>query len=218
MNKAITQAEREGADAFHAPVVPSKTIAEALARAQAQIRPAVKDSVNPHFKSKYADLSAVMEACRGPLSENGLSIVQTTDFDRDDVWIVTTLLHTSGEKISGRYPLRPVKNDPQGFGSAFTYAKRYTISALVGVVADEDDDGNAASKPNGNGNGHAPTNGGKITALQVDTLRGMAANANADIEAFCKYLKVPSLADLPASEYSRALDALNAKLRKEKAQ
>jgi hypothetical protein len=197
-----------------APVNDIAGLAGALARAQAEIKAAVKESENPAYKtggkvSKYADLGAVWEACRVPLCKNGLSIVQTTDFDKDDVWLVTTLLHASGEKISGRYPLRPTKIDPQGFGSALTYARRYTIAAMVGVVADEDDDGNRAS-----GNGHSNGNGhGKISELQVSTLRGMIANANADLEKFCEYLKVKSLADLPVSEYGRALDALNAKIR-----
>lgn len=133
-----------------------KELATALAKAQAAIKPALKDSVNPHFKSKYADLSAIWESCREPLSKNGLSIVQTMDFDAGEVWLKTTLLHSSGESIDGRYPLRPIKQDPQGFGSALTYARRYCLAALVGIVADEDDDGNAASQRNGNGHA-APT-------------------------------------------------------------
>jgi hypothetical protein len=126
-----------------------KELATALAKAQAQIKSAMKDSVNPHFKSKYADLSAVWEACREPLTKNGLSVIQTTDFDSGEVWLRTVLLHSSGEQLEGRYPLRPIKQDPQGFGSAITYARRYCLAALVGVVADEDDDGNSASQRNG---------------------------------------------------------------------
>jgi hypothetical protein len=83
-------------------------------------------------------------------------------------------------------------------------------------VADEDDDGNAASRSNGNGHAHTGGNGNggaKISELQVDTLRGMIVNAHADIEKFCDYLKVPSLADLPASQFGRAVDALNAKIK-----
>lgn len=182
-------------------------IAAALAKTQGEIKAAIKDSTNPHFKSKYADLTAVWEACRGPLSKNGLAIVQTTEFDASDVWLVTTLLHTSGESISGRYPLRPVKNDPQGYGSALTYARRYTIAALVGVVADEDDDGNRASR------------GGKeddvlIDEVQLNNLRDLLAKTNSDVEAFCIYAKVKSLAEIKQRDYPHLVTILNQKERK----
>lgn len=190
---------------------PAATIHEALARLQGEVRAALKDSMNPHFKSKYADLSAVWEACRAPLTKNGLSVVQTTDFDANDVWLVTTLYHSSGASISGRYPLRPVKNDPQGYGSALTYARRYTLAALVGVVADEDDDGNRASA-NGNGNGHAPPNYGKITADQAQTLRNMLEDSGRDAEKFCAYFKIKAIPDLSATDFYRAVEALNTKL------
>lgn len=127
-----------------------KDLAAALAKAQAAMKPALKDSTNPHFKSKYADLTSVWEACRDALTKNGLSVVQTTEFDGDNVWIETMLLHSSGEMIKGRYPLRPTQATPQGYGSAISYARRYALAAMVGVVAD-DDDGQAASA----GNGHA---------------------------------------------------------------
>lgn len=122
-----------------------ETFAEAFVRLQAAIKPAVKDATNPAFRTKYADLSAVWEAVRGPLAEHGFSVIQSPDFEGQDVWLKTTVLHKGGEKMEGRYPLRPVKQDPQGFGSALTYAKRYSLAAMLGVVADEDDDGNAAS-------------------------------------------------------------------------
>ena len=122
-----------------------KELATAMAKAQAEIKTALKDSKNPHFKSSYADLTSVWDACRVALTKNGLSVLQITNFDAADVWLETTLLHASGESISGRYPLRPQQQTPQGYGSALTYARRYALAAMVGVVADEDDDGNAAS-------------------------------------------------------------------------
>ena len=109
------------------------------------MKPALKDSTNPHFKSKYADLTSVWEACREALTKNGLSVVQATEFDGENAWIKTILLHASGESIEGRYPLRPVQNTPQGMGSAISYARRYALAAMVGVVSD-DDDGNEASQ------------------------------------------------------------------------
>lgn len=126
---------------------PVDTFAEAFVKLQAAIKPAIKDATNPAFRSKYADLGAVWEAVKGPLTDNGFSIIQSPNFEGDSMWLTTTILHISGEKIEGRYPLRPSKPDPQGYGSALTYARRYSISAMLGVIADDDDDGNAASKP-----------------------------------------------------------------------
>ena len=124
-----------------------KELATAMAKAQAEIKAALKDSKNPHFKSSYADLTSVWDACRSALTKNGLSVIQIPNFDGDEVWLETMLLHSSGESITGRYPLRPQQQTPQGYGSALTYARRYSLAAMVGVVADEDDDGNAASAP-----------------------------------------------------------------------
>lgn len=125
-------------------------IAKALALAQAEMRGAVKDSVNPHLRSKYADLASVWEACREPLTKNGLSVVQSTRMEGSAVVVVTMLLHSSGEYISGEISLPPVKTDPQGHGSAITYARRYALAAMVGV-SPEDDDGNDGSD---RGKGH----------------------------------------------------------------
>jgi len=132
-----------------------KDLAAALAKAQAAMKPALKDSTNPHFKSKYADLTSVWEACRDALTKNGLSVAQVTEFDGELTWIRTILLHSSGEMLEGRYPLRPVQNTPQGMGSAMSYARRYALAAMVGVVAD-DDDGQAASTGNGQAYEPAP--------------------------------------------------------------
>jgi hypothetical protein len=122
-------------------------LAAALAKAQASIQPAVKDKTNPAFRSRYADLSSVWEACREALTSNGLSVVQMPiDAGEGRVALETTLLHTSGQYLSSSVSTRLVKDDPQGVGSALTYLRRYALSAMVGVVADEDDDGNAASR------------------------------------------------------------------------
>lgn len=123
-------------------------LAAALAKAQAAIRPAVKDKTNPAFRSKYADLSAVWEACREALTSNGLSVVQfpVDAAEPGRVALETTLLHTSGQWLRASFSLPLAKNDPQGMGSGLSYARRYALAAVVGVVADEDDDGNAASQ------------------------------------------------------------------------
>jgi hypothetical protein len=132
-------------------------LATALAKAQGKIEAAPKDSANPFFKSHYADLASVWGACRIPLSENGLAIVQSADSQEGFVDITTRLIHSSGQWIEGTLRLIPTKSDPQGFGSAITYGRRYGLSAIVGIVADEDDDGNAASGPAANGKAKAKT-------------------------------------------------------------
>ncbi|MDP2364475.1 MAG: ERF family protein [Ignavibacteria bacterium] len=120
-------------------------IAKALAAAQGMMKAAPKDATNPFFKSHYADLASVWDTARKPLADNGLSVTQTTRMDGDKIILETTLLHQSGEWISGDLALKPVKDDPQGQGSAITYARRYALSAIIGIST-EDDDGNEASK------------------------------------------------------------------------
>lgn len=118
----------------------------ALAKAQAQIEGAVKDALNPHFKSKYADLASVWDACREPLTKNGLAVLQPVSADGSKVTVTTLLTHTSGEWIAEALTLTATQDTPQGVGSAITYGRRYGLSSMVGI-APEDDDGNAASKP-----------------------------------------------------------------------
>jgi len=120
-------------------------LALALSKAQGEMSPAIKDAANPYFKSKYADLSSVWEAARKPLSKNELAVIQTTNGDSETVTVITTLIHSSGQWVRGTLKMKPVKNDPQGMGSCLTYARRYSLAAIVGVCPD-DDDGNAASK------------------------------------------------------------------------
>ena len=123
-----------------------KELATALAKAQGQIKGAVKDSANPFFKNKYADLASVVEAIRSAFAANGLSYIQSVEpSDKDEVRVETTILHSSGEWIGCGVLALPVsKVDAQGYGSALTYARRYSLSAATGV-APEDDDGNAAT-------------------------------------------------------------------------
>ena len=121
-------------------------LAEALAKAQAQMESASKDRTNPAFKSKYADLTSVWEACRSALTSNGLAVAQImVAAPEGHVAVETRLLHSSGESLSSTCTLPATKKDAQGYGSAITYARRYGLSAMVGVVADDDDDGNAAT-------------------------------------------------------------------------
>ena len=119
-------------------------LASALAKAQGAIKGAVKDSANPFFKSKYADLTSVWEACRGPLSDNNLAVIQSPRSTAEGVEVETMLTHSSGQWIAETLALPVAKLDAQGIGSAITYARRYALASIVGVAPD-DDDGNAAS-------------------------------------------------------------------------
>ena len=123
-----------------------KNIALALASAQANMGKALKQANNPHFRSKYADLGSVMDACLPALNEAGIALIQPTGEDEHGRFVETTLIHgESGETLSCRVPLIVGKNDMQGYGSAVTYARRYGLMAMAGI-APEDDDGNAAAK------------------------------------------------------------------------
>lgn len=118
-------------------------LTEALAKAQATMENATLNKVNPHFKSKYADLAAIFDAVRKPLAAQGLIVTQTTELREGGFVLVTTLAHSSGQFIKSEYPL-PAAGKPQEVGSALTYARRYSLSAIAGIAADEDDDANAA--------------------------------------------------------------------------
>ena len=119
-------------------------IATALVKAQKAFGPALKTSTNPHFKSKYADLAACIEAVIDALNENGIALIQQSHECADGVIIETLFIHESGETLSGgKLHVPASKQDPQGYGSAMTYARRYALQAACGI-APEDDDGNRA--------------------------------------------------------------------------
>ena len=118
----------------------------AFLRAQMKFGPALKSATNPHFRSKYADLSACVEAVIDALNNEGLALTQETIPNSDGVAVRTVLLHTSGGRLFlGELFMPAIKLDPQGFGSALTYCRRYSLLAAMGL-APEDDDGNSASK------------------------------------------------------------------------
>jgi hypothetical protein len=135
-----------------------KNIATALVKAQKAFGPALKSNTNPHFRSKYADLSACVEAVIDALNDNGIALVQQTHECEGGVMVETVFIHESGETLSsGKLHVPASKHDAQGYGSALTYARRYSLMAACGI-APEDDDGNAATQS-------APK---KMTHRQVD--------------------------------------------------
>ena len=123
-----------------------KLIATAMVKAQKEFGPALKSSTNPYFTSKYADLAACVEAVIDALNNNGIALIQKCHESDTGVNVETLLLHESGESLScGVLHVPASKQDPQGYGSALTYARRYSLMAACGI-APEDDDGNAASR------------------------------------------------------------------------
>jgi hypothetical protein len=122
-------------------------LSAALAKAQAAMKAAPFDKANPHFKNKYASLASVIDTIRKPLADNGLSYTQTTEVREGGFVLVTTLRHASGQWVASEYPL-PIAAKPQELGSALTYARRYSLSAIACIAADEDDDAEGARTSN----------------------------------------------------------------------
>lgn len=125
-------------------------LAKAMSEAQKTMKPASKDAVNPYFKSKYSNISAVWESIRSPLTDNGLTVWQDVITCDKTVSVSTRIVHSSGQWVEfGPLIIPLLKLDAQVIGSATSYAKRYALCAAVGVVSDDDDDGNLASNKMG---------------------------------------------------------------------
>ena len=120
-------------------------LAAAMCKAQAELKNPPKDSINPHYKSRYADLATVRDVVVPVLARHGLAVMQLPSDLAGSPALTTILTHTSGEFIESTARLNPVKNDPQGIGSALTYMRRYSLLGLAGVAAEDDDDGHAAT-------------------------------------------------------------------------
>lgn len=146
-----------------------KNIAKALAKFQADIKDPARDKDNPYFKSKYVALDGLLDAVRPVLATNGLSFIQSPVSNGQDMGVTTLLMHDSGEWIeSDPFVLHAVKNDPQAGGSAITYARRYSLSAVLGVAWDDDDDANIATK------GHQSRSNARETASKGNRIQNNA--------------------------------------------
>lgn len=122
-------------------------ITKALINFQSHLKPVSKDSTNPFFKSKYASMEAIWESIRKPLADNGLAVSQLPQVHDTQIALTTLLLHTSGEWLSSDLLVTPGKqNDAQSVGSALTYARRYALSAILGICSEEDDDAEATTR------------------------------------------------------------------------
>lgn len=185
----------------------------ALAKAQDEMEIASKDSSNPFFKSKYADLQSVVGSSRPYLAKHGLSVIHLLQQKDQSTYMVTQLSHSSGQYVRSNVKLSPQKPDVQSLGSYITYMKRYCYAAIVGVVTGEDDDGEAAmSRPNGNGNGN-----GKnkvlpeeciLTPEQVTKLRAMIGSHTEIADRITKKYGVNTLLQIKQKHFDDIIKGL----------
>lgn len=186
-----------------------KNIASAFVKAKRDFAPALKTSTNPHFKSKYADLAACVEAVDDSFLKNGIVMYQETFEDSAGVTVETVLLHESGEMLRcGKLHVPAAKNDPQGYGSALSYARRYSLMAACGI-APEDDDGNAASRPpvpRARAPEPVPPMPDKVKADFLASIAGAGSMEELKHAYTAAYQAAAQLADVQA-EFSKAKDA-----------
>ena len=164
-----------------------KHLAAALNKAQAEMSGAKKGANNPFFKSKYADLNAVVDAVRIPFAENGLSYSQFPVMDDNRVGVETILMHDSGEFIASTLMLPTGKLDAQAAGSAITYARRYSLQSIAGIPA-EDDDGNAAVK------GGQAKQVKQVDQAKLKQLQDLIVSKGFTVQQVCDTWKIQSLA------------------------
>jgi hypothetical protein len=177
-------------------------IATALVAAQAEMKNAIKDSTNPHFKSSYADIASVIDSIRGPLTKNGLAFTQIPKLHLESgEWtLVTKLLHKSGQTLENECPIIVAKDDAQGFGSALTYARRYGLQALTGQAADDDDGNLAAKNPPAEkpkdkpaAKAPAPKESDPVSKYQIDQLMELTDKKGIPIARMQELLKLMGL-------------------------
>jgi hypothetical protein len=183
------------------------SIAEALAKAQVEMKNPALDSVNPHFKSKFANLASVRNAVVPVLAKHGVFVAQNLTNTERGIACTTILTHTSGQQMMfGPLEMPAMKFDAQGLGSAATYARRYALMSALCIVGDEDDDGNAATKNNG-----ATKPIATITESQVADLDALIEEVKADRSKFLKHLKIVKLQEILAANYGTVVQMLEAK-------
>lgn len=175
-------------------------IAPALLAAQKEIGSATKDVVNPFFKSKYADLGSVMEACKDALNKHGITVLQPVAHLSEATTVETILLHESGEFISDTMIVSVKQsNDPQAQGSAITYARRYSLQSMMFIPA-EDDDGESATRNTGQKTAPAATGGYPVTEKQKGFIYGLYKEKNGQEMSEEEKEKIRKLTSKQASE------------------
>ena len=191
-----------------------KTIAPAFIKAKKAFGPALKDKTNPAFRSKYADLGACIDSVEDALLANGIAFIQETFDDSTGVTVETVFIHESGETMRcGKLHVPAAKQDPQGYGSALTYARRYSLMAACGI-APEDDDGNAANRP---AKKAAPVIEPCVSNKQAADIDALISEVGADKVAFLAWVAqmaghdVKAVAEIPAAAANKVVATLEKK-------
>lgn len=185
-----------------------KELATALAKAQGELKHASKDSVNPHFRSKYADLASVWEACREALSSNGLAVVQfPSDFTNNVMSLTTRITHNSGEWLEQTMTAPVSKPDPQGIGSCLTYMRRYALAAVVGVYQDDDDANSSSMAPK-----ERPAT---LTDEELNRIKLLAVSTQTDTIKIAQYYGKKELHEVERLHYPKIIESLEKKMKKE---
>lgn len=185
-------------------------LAAALSKAQARIRDAVNAKNNEDLGTTYADLSAVWAACRDALTRNGLSVLQFPGAVAGNFLSLTTILvHASGQWIRQPLSIPLSRLDEQSYGAALTYARRYALAAVVGVCPQSDDSAISGIRRRRRVLGSRTEEA--IDADQLAVLTALIDDLKADQQAFCDYIQVPTLSQLPAIHYEAAFEALQQK-------
>lgn len=188
-------------------------LSAALAKAQARVKGAAKDSTNPHFKSRYADLASIWDACREALTANGLSIVQAPSSDDAGAYVTTRLCHASGEWMESTVGVPLATPTAQALGSVITYLRRYALAAMVGV-APEDDDGQAATDQQVADQGAPSATPRRISEAQRRMLFARAKSKGIDTDVLkglvVKHTGAEHTDNIPAARFSALLEALDA--------
>ena len=186
-------------------------IIKALAKAQSELKPAETDSTNPRFKSSYNSLTSIWEAIREPLSSNGLIVIQDITSGDRMVEVTTRVLHTSGEWLEfGPLKIFTKDNDAQAFGSAVTYGKKYALCAALGVVRENDDDGNRASLNTQKSVPVEPPK--KITADEVEMIEELLIEHFDLRQSVLEKMKITSFSQLYARDLPRVVGGIRIKM------
>ncbi len=190
----------------------SKELAEALCLAQSEVEAAVKGSTNPHFRNKYADISEIINTVRHVYNKHGISILQEDAFSDGMAHVYTTFLHKSGASITSKpTSCIPAKFDAQGLGAAWTYLRRYALSALC-CLAQEDDDGQSAShdrKPAAVIVKSVAPPSPKITLTQAAEITARIKQLKVDEDVFLAFYKIKAAHDMTQVMFEKANTALD---------
>jgi hypothetical protein len=185
-----------------------KELNTALAKAQGELFAAKKDSINPHFKSKYADLASVWEACREALSSNGLSVTQMpAEFQNNIMTLVTRISHSSGEWLEQTMTCPVGKPDPQGIGSCLTYMRRYALAAVVGVYQDDDDANSASYAPK-----ERPAT---LTDDELAKIKVLSVATHSDVAKIAQFYGKKELHEIERLHFNKIVEQLEKKMKKE---